>query len=255
MRYSSNKPAKFKQPVNPKRSNEEFFRAAWPELTGDAPACALLLVGGSDFRSVALRQAQAVLRFDRRPSHFSHAAVLLDFDPKQPGRSRGVEVSFEPQEPALHVPERNGVTVFRLERYFDAERYPNLGLCGLALGEAAGAALRKAARLPLRDPSRYPLWDRLGTWARYAYSKERVPNPLLEGQGMPSALWCECVLEAADVPLALSATDNNVCPELLWATLKHFQPELSHSVRIRSYQLIRDRGCAQPEPLSVDLEL
>ena len=45
MRYSSNKPAKFKQPVNPKRSNEEFFRAAWPELTGDAPACALLLVG------------------------------------------------------------------------------------------------------------------------------------------------------------------------------------------------------------------
>jgi hypothetical protein len=255
MRYSSNKTAKFKQPIGPKRSNEAFFRAAWPELTADAPACALLLVGGNDFRGVALRQAQAVLRFDRRPSYFSHAAILLELDAKDPGRSRGVEVSLEPEEPDQHVPERNGVTPFRLARYFDAARYPNLGLCGLALGAEAGAALRSTALRPLRDLTRYPLWERLGSWARYVYARERAPNPLLEGQGIPSALWCEAVLEAADVPLTLSATDNNVCPELLWATLKHFQPELAHCVRIRSYQLIRDRTCAQPEPLSVDLEL
>ena len=59
------------------------------------------LVGGRDMASIAVRQAQSVLRFDRRPSYFSHAFLFT-------GRGRSIcECPLVGADPAR--PEQNGV--------------------------------------------------------------------------------------------------------------------------------------------------
>lgn len=259
MRYSSSQPLVVQQPTRPGQTNKQFVSAVLAALGETPPLCSLLLVGGNDWRALAIRQAQAALRFDRRPSYWSHAALLLRLDAENPGKSSGFEVSFDPAQPQLHVPERNGVTPFQLQRYFDAGQYPNLGIASFSLPagatQSARDALADAVTHPNRDVTHYPLWDRLGSWAAYSYAPHAVKNPLLAGLGVPSAMWCEMALQAIGVAATLSATDNNTCPELLWATLKHWHDHLPAPLTCNAWQIVRDRAGTQAEALSDELPL
>lgn len=260
MRYSSDQGVKPTTLLNNKSSNRAFFEAVG-EATG-APGLrgALLLIGGNDWRSLALRRSQAPLRFDRRASLWSHVALIAQWDAENVGESVGLEVSLEPLSGAEQAPERNGVTGFKLSRYFDTAQYPNVALVAIDLGKAAEGKQRKdtllnAACNPCRDRERYPLWNGLSTWARYAYAPELLQSPLMDGVAMPCAAFCEYAFESVGVDLTPGATGNNACPEVLWATVNHWQARMKDQVSFHASMLFRDPGAASPDALPMRIEL
>jgi hypothetical protein len=221
---------------------------------------ALVLVGGNDWRSLALRRAQAPLRFDRRPSLWSHVALIAQWNAEDPGQSVGLEVSLEPHDVTEQAPERNGVTSFKLARYLDAARYPNLAIVAIDLGRGEPARSRRSALLdaacnPCRDRERFPLWSSLSTWARYAYAPELIASPLQDGIAMPSAAFCEYAFEAAGVDLTPGASGNHASPELLWATITHWQSRMRDQASFSATMIMRDPGAAMADALPMTITL
>lgn len=260
MRYSNDQADKPLEPVRATSSNRAFFENVGATHGADALRGALLLIGGNDWRSLSLRRAQAPMRFDRRASLWSHVALIAHWDEQNVGNSVGLEVTLDPLSSAEQAPERNGVTTFNLSRYFDTDRYRNVALVTVDLGKGAAGKTRKDAILdaacnPCRDRERYPLWNALSSWARYAYAPELLQSPLGEGIALPSAAFCEYAFEAAGVDLTPGATGNNACPEVVWATINHWQVRMKDQAAFRASMLFRDPGAASPDALPMTIPL
>jgi len=269
MRYSEQnrtEPAHFQSSL----SNEQFFVEVSRRCDADDTAGALLLVGASDERALYVRRAQAALRLDRRASYFSHVALIARFDASAPDRSVGLEVALDPQDSALQVPERNGVTRFELSRYLDADRYPNLAFVTLRLRDQIelgddGApstrsaaqckrALLEAACAPHQSRERYPLWEQLGTWSKYTFDVHRTPNPLLDNVPLPAAAFCESAYAAIGIDLSPAAAANNTCPEVIWATFLRWQHSLGQVVTSCAvHAVVREPHGISRDALSVPL--
>lgn len=214
---------------------------------------ALLFVGGSSFFDLQIRRAQAHLRFDRRPSYWSHAAIVVDW----PGSARNAkvaEVALMPPREDNQAPERNGVTVVSLSRYLDRERYPNLAFALLEPKEPKREAA-EGARLVIRDrlasaiqtPNqarfRFRLWDWLAPWAAHVHAPELSPNPLLTGVPLPAAAFCEYAYSAAGVDLVPGSTAVSTTPETLWSTVLHWHDRLRQAMgRVQLFEDVRDPG-------------
>jgi hypothetical protein len=269
MRYSPFAARKAEKAGSKVASNEKFFADVAREVGVSALHGSVVLLGGRSSRSLAIRRAQAPLRFDRRSSYWSHAALIVRFG-DEPGESVGVEATLDPEDRAKQVPERNGVTPFSLSRYFDEQKYPNIALMvvgfearSAAKGESSlptpserRRAALAAALQPNRNRERYPFWDGLAIWSRYATSPHSTPNPLLEGVPLPAAALCEYAYEAAGLDLTPGVTGNNNCPEILYATAKHWAAGLgqSQAAVVRMFSLVRDEH-EIPEPsLSADID-
>jgi hypothetical protein len=257
--------------LSPRSSNLDLLHRVAKRCDAERGRAAILLVGASDLRSIHIRRAQATLRYDLRSSYFSHAALITAWDPRKPERSRGLEVSLDPQPGTASVPERNGVTEFRLSRYLDETAYPNLALITLDLkaskelaengkeitrtGTQRKRTLIDAARNPCRDLETYPLWDSLGTWAHYSYTPDRTANPLLESVSLPAAAYCEYVYASVQIDITPGASNRQTCPELLWATFLRWQQGLlATSIdRIAIDAVVRDEHGIPQKPLPMEL--
>jgi hypothetical protein len=252
MRYSEAEPISPEVPVPLTAGNREFFEAAFRATSPKHVPGAILLVGGNDAHALALRRAQAALRFDRFASYWSHAALLVGFGGSV-DETAGVEVSLDPESFAAQTAERNGVTPFLLSRYFDEARYPNVALFIPDFGGGAGTARSEivdAALEPNRERGRFPLWDGLAPWARYAYAPDFAENPLLGSVPIPAAALCEYAYGSAGYDLAPGATSNQTCPEMLWATLKRWVSRVgaNETITFRSFRIVRDTLPAPRSP-------
>lgn len=270
MRFSPFAPRASQKLGTASDSNERFFTEVAKSVGQHALHGAILLVGARDTLALALRRAQGVLRFDQRSSKWSHAALIVRWQ-DDAARSAGVEVTLDPADVRRQVPERNGVTTFELGRYFDEQRYPNVALLTFEFEPLRAAegdeptlpspAERRAlaietALTPVRNRERFPLWDTLGAWARHAYLPYTTPNPLLEGMPMPCASLCEYAYEAAGIDLTPGATGNDNCPEMLYATAKHWAEgvERTQGASARLFSLERDEHGVQHEALSIRID-
>jgi hypothetical protein len=255
MRYSPDAPIDPEIPIAETEDNRAFFERIGALGDPSRLAGALLLVGGTDHRSLALRRAQSLLRYDRRPSVWSHAALLLEWVGGDAG-AIGLEVTLDPE--GEHLPERNGVSVFHLSRYYDTGRYPNIALVAPSFAPPASGnsdkstglkAIVEAALDPNRERSRFPLWDALGAWSRYTYTPETAQNPLLSNVPIPGAAFCEYAYAMAGVDLTPGATSDQTCPELLWATVKRWSTRLAEmqGTKLEAFAMRRDlSGLAPP---------
>ncbi len=239
-------------------SNRRFFEDALAEA-GRAPAPAsILLVGGTDTASIAVRHAQAATRLDRRTSPWSHAALIVAWDHDDVGASIGLEVTLDPETRIEQVPERNGVTPFRLGRYLDEARYPNVAISFATFEEddpaERVARLRAALANPNLDRLRFPFWEQLGAWSRLAYAPAGSTNPLLENVPMPAASFCEYVYDAAGVDLTPGATGNYSSPDVLYATMKHWSESVKEAdgVAFRTWALVRQDDAVPAPKLDAD---
>ncbi len=245
MRYSSERPnADVVLRCDSKRTNAEFFDEVASKTRPDERRAALLLVGGRDPLARAVRRAQGVLRYDRAPSYWSHAALLLGW-PGEADDAFGVEIALDARGARRHTPERNGVTTFRLARYASKARYPNLGVFLFSFSGQGSRGLDDviaAALEPNRERARYPWWDNLSPWARYAYAPDVAPNPLLEGVPLPAASLCEYAYAASGIDVVPGATANQTCPELLWATVRHWSKRLEEggAAQVKGFAVLRD---------------
>jgi len=226
------------------RDNGSFFREAGKRLPPGGPL--VLLAGGSDFASCTVRQQQGLMRYDRRPSDYSHAALICDFRPDTPEQSWGLELDPLRVPATQQAPEHAGVTPFRLLDYLDAEAFPNLALMRVPLPDPARAeAVVNAARTPIRDLQRFPFLRWLASWRAFVTSPETVPHPLQNRTPHPGAAFISMAYEAAEITLIPGATDLQHCPELLWANAKHWSHAVCASEDVEIFRVARDQT-AQP---------
>ena len=267
MRYTAERSASHPpHTMDSTMSNGTFFETAFEGLKKDGvqPSMPLLLlVGGTDWRSLVTRAAQSTIRLDLQPSFWSQAAVLLEWAGALDSAC-GLEVAFDPPEPARQVPERNGVTRFNLNRYLDGKQYPHLALVGFRPGDVQqnpaaanidGTKIREAALSPNRERIRFPLWNYLGGWARYLYDTSACPNPLDNNVPHPGASFCEYAFEAGGIDLNPNATGPQASPELFWAAAVHWAAtQALAGVETHLYCREGERHVFTREALSPDLQ-
>jgi hypothetical protein len=57
-------------------------------------------------------------------------------------------------------------------------------------------------------------------WLGYIWSVSQAANPLLAGQGLPSAAFVETVYGIAGIELTPGLSSASSCPEAIWAAAK-----------------------------------
>jgi hypothetical protein len=230
--------------------NTEFFAAALAAARDGSEAGslgAIVLLGQRDLPGVALRRAQSVLRWDLRPSYWSHVMVIVgegDDVAAVPTR----EVTIHSRSGVLAEPANNAVVPAHLGLFTDPERDANVALItvGMSSGEAKSVVSR-AVDEPNLDRLRYDLWDTLGVWQAYLWSRQIPVSPLREGYPMFSSAFVEYCYEAIRIDLSPGASERNGSPEHLWNTAMWWHEQLAELTPprpIRGWFCIRDPGCA-----------
>jgi hypothetical protein len=240
-------------------TNMDVARRAVAEPKTEPLIGALVLVGGRKPAELIVRQAQSHLRIDQLASYWSHAAILVHVSTDLVD-AEGVEVALDPTADEPQVPERNGVTRFRLDQFLDDDRCPNFALATLRLGPGADSAaahrLATAADEPLRERSRFPFLDWLAAWRAHTTAPYRFPNPSLQDVPHPGAALCEYVLEAARIDITPGGEGQNSCPETIWATLVRWRERLANTgVLLDAHYVLRDPTCESRKPLPSRLGL
>ncbi|WP_447978573.1 hypothetical protein [Candidatus Nitrospira bockiana] len=180
----------------------------------------LLLVGGRDAMSFRLRIAQAHLRDDFTPSHWSHVMLLGELAADL-GATPVYEVSLDPPAGFGFAPPSNGVQKAVLRRYYSAEAYPNIALIQLPkTGKLTRAAVAEAFAHFQRQRAVLDVPDLILRWLAFTWGVGRTGNPLLEGHGFPSAAMLEVVFGAAGYDLTPGLESRSSCPEAIWQAAK-----------------------------------
>lgn len=243
------------------RDNLTFFREALAAIGREANGglMAIGLVGSRDLPGVTLRQAQSVLRWDLRPSLWSHAFLIAQLvgPDDDVARVQVLEVPVHDRTGRFPRPERNGVSDGRLGLYGDRRVDANAALLVVRMNAEEVGRVAAQANAPNRDRARYDLWGTLGVWHSYVWSPGTRPNPLRDGVPIPASAFVEYTFESLRLDLAPGASERNSAPEHLWNAAKSWYPtfeRLGHP--IAGYYVVRDPGCAVldadeiPEPPS-----
>lgn len=210
------------------------------------------LVGGSDPASIALRRAQGFLRFDRRPSYFSHAFLFTGRD------DQVLECRVVDADPM--VPEEGGVYKGSAnERYGDVRAFPNAAIVGYRFlatdgGESPNRRVKRvldAARNTVAIRERYDLWEMVAGWQRFLFEPDRTANPLAGELPHPGAAFVRWALEAGGIEAAPSALNQFDAPEHIWAAALWWTEsyaDRSVGVDVQVQRHIRDEVCAVVGP-------
>ena len=158
----------------------------------------VMLLGGCDRPAFRLRLAQAHLRDDLWPSHWSHVA-LLGARQRDFGKSDVYEIPLQMRVGFESSIDTNGLQANPVSRYARASNYPNI--CVLRLD------VPMAMWLQPRGPQVVSVLDmfeeaagRVGCarahscLARLLWGVGRTPNPLFDGRGVPSAVMIDAIL-------------------------------------------------------------
>lgn len=233
--------------------NIGFLNRAVEELAGEqAPVALIGLVGSRDVFSVTVRRAQRILRWDHRPSLWSHAFIVSGSGPGGAVHSIPIrEVAISSRAGELPDPAFNAVTSATLGHYASATLDANLAL--MAVRVDAGEAERVVARAG--DPDqlnlnriRYDLWTSLGLWQSYLWT-QGTDNPLHQGVPIAASSLIEHCFEEIRLDLAPGASERNSAPEHLWNGARFWTEtfeELDRPVRAR--YVVRDPAATELDP-------
>ena len=235
------------------RDNLAFFQAALDALARGrpegGPLVAVGLVGQRDLPGVTLRRAQSSLRWDLRPSLWSHAFMIV-----VPDAALGAIKDLEIREVTLYSrsgvfpePSDNAVTRATLGMYGNQVLDANAALIGVGMtAEEAERVADRATRAFNLDRLRYNLWEMLGAWQSYFWQRGIQDNPLREGIPMFSSAFVEYCFEAIQLDMSPGASERNSAPEHLWNGALWWAETFAAFVHpISGYAVLRDPGCSQ----------
>lgn len=168
----------------------------------------IILLGGSSLSEVRVRFAQSQLRHDLTPSYWSLCGIL-----SREGTIRTVPLE---QPDVAAVPAANGLRTLDLQTFDDILAWPNIAV--LYFG-ADRAKLDQTASLAGRRTT-IDLPELLVAWLAYAWGTAGGPNPLLHGQGLPSAAYVETIYSLAGIELTPGLSSAASCPEAIWQASK-----------------------------------
>lgn len=249
-----------------KRDNIEFFSTALDVLSERKLGNGLMaigLIGSCNLPGVTVRNAQAVLRWDRRPSLWSHAFLIAKPRAGNVGRLPLLEVPLFPRSGRFPRPELNGVhRDATLSSYADPGLDANVALLAVARKSENGRTALKQKEIKAvseraldfnYDRMRFDLWRDLAVWQRYLWSEWEGRNPLLEDVPIPASAYVEMAYEALGMDLVPGASERNSAPEHLWnAAVWWHQEDEEEEKRVEmedGFEMVgcyalRDRGCS-----------
>lgn len=222
-----------------RKNNGEVFTRMLKEMVdkyevGNQGQMVIGLVGSTDHFSVLVRRAQSILRWDHRPSLWSHAFVIAEpWDGRAEVNELPIlEVPLFPRSDRFYHPEDNGlITTSKLGHYADPNVDANIALLvvqrrtapeGRAapkltqLSDGDVAVLKDRASNPNFDRLRFAFWDWTGVWQSYLWSEGENRNPLRDGIPLPCSSYIEMIYGALGCDLVPGASERNSAPEHLW---------------------------------------
>ena len=231
-----------------KRSNRVFFRDAIHALAGDGsgPTVFIGFIGSRDLPGVTLRRAQSILRWDLRPSLWSHSFIFTS-DSLATDRANPpiYHVPFDTRSADFPAPEKNAVTKSTLDIFDDEHRDANAALVSVSLAADDVEKITSRCNDPNLDRIRYNFWDTLAVWQTYFWSFGLRDNPLRDGCPIPSASFIEYCFEALALDITPGASERNSAPEHLWNAAKFWYEAYATKEHIISGQyVLRDIGCS-----------
>ena len=201
------------------------------------------LVGGSDLASIAVRQAQSILRFDKRPAYFSHAFIFSGY-----GRSiwECPVVNADPRQP-----EKNGVRKASADDYADQKKYPNRALISFRFDSKATrkTEILNRAKSPNKSVERVDLWSLVTDWQPHIFDSQRHGNPLIHGLSHPGAMFVHWALAAGGIDVTLGAVDPLHAPEHIWAAANWWSERYAgedFGVTITIHEMVNQKDLQYP---------
>jgi hypothetical protein len=181
---------------------------AWLERQGATSG--ILLLGGSSLAHFRIRVAQSHVRNDLLPSFWSLVGILED-------AQTFASVPFDGRIDPSIVPSTNGVQSCRLDDYDDPGRFPNIAVVQFTDDERP---IQRNVDRVKSERSVIDLPTLMLPWLGFIWSVAPVANPLLAGQGLPSAAFVETVYGIAGIELTPGLSSASSCPEAIWAAAK-----------------------------------
>jgi len=225
------------------QDNAAFFADAIKSLSeaddfGHDGLALIGLVGSCDLPGVTLRRAQSILRWDRRPSLWSHAFLLVDTG----GNLR--EVALHSRSGAFPEPADNAITAATLEHYNNPRVDPNVALLAVrTTPEEAAAVVARATEQPNLERLRYDLFETLGFWQSFLWTRG-TGNPLENGVPVAASSLIEYCFEELQLDLTPGANDRNSAPEHLWNGARWWTDAFGEFKRpIHGRCVLRDLHC------------
>jgi len=209
---------------------------------------ALLLLGGSSVAHFRVRVAQSHLRFDLTPSHWSLVGVLTDHE-------TFYSVPLEITESISELPRINGVRKFRLADYDDPAQFPNIAV--IQVTDTPDKVLTYVERMQWQR-ALIDLPGLILSWLGYVWCVGQKGNPLLDGEGLPSAVFAETLFGIAGIELTPGLATTSTCPEAIWQAAKWWRSFYEEAVKLTAAthaQVIVPRGrfaLRQPLPPPVE---
>jgi hypothetical protein len=215
-------------------AHEGEGNAAW--LRRAEAASGIVLFGGTSAADARLRAAQALLRDDLTPSHWSLAGLLV-------GAETFLSVPLEAAGDVSAVPPNNGIRTCAVADYDDPELYPNVAVLSFA---AEGDAIRTAAEDVRRQRSLLDIPALIVAWLAHVWGVDDR-NPLASGRGLPSAAFVEAAHSAANIELTPGVSSASSCPEAIWQSAKWWDEYYRETARMAAAAPRRVTGHAVPD--------
>lgn len=217
---------------------EDESNTAWLERAfqdGIMREASLILLGGNSMADFRVRVAQSHLRFDLTPSYWSMVAVLTESNTLY-------SVPLDLTGDVSEIPHVNGLREFQLSEFDDAVKYPNIAVIQLTTTPEKVVKYVQAMKFQrgLIDLPALVL-----SWLRYVWCVGKQTNPLLDGEGLPSAVFAETLFGLAGVELTPGLATASTCPEAIWQAAKwwaSFYEETSTLTTAVHAQVIAPRG-------------
>jgi hypothetical protein len=234
-----------------RKGNAHFFADALSALAkegvGNDGLMVIGLLGQRDIPGVMLRNAQSVLRWDLRPSLWSHAFLIAEpigktFNKK----ARILEVPIHARDGSFPRPEDNAVHETELRFYENPRLDANVALLAVSMTNEQARTVATRARNFNVDRLRYNFWETLGVWQSYLWATGGRQNPLREAVPIFSSAYIEMAFEAIQFDITPGASERNSAPEHLWnAALWWHEPmQEMYKREMIGFYVLRDVGCS-----------
>lgn len=186
----------------------------------------LLLLGGTSVSHFRVRCAQAQLRRDMMPSFWSLVGVLQD-------DKTFISVPLGLREDNAEVPLNNGVQVCSLSDYADPTRFPNIAV--IEFTESYDSIDQNILRIKAQR-SVVDLPSLIVPWLGYVWGAGQATNPLMQGQGVPSAVFAETVYGLAGIELTPGLSSSSSCPEAIWVSANWWHDFYDAATKVENQQ-------------------
>jgi len=191
---------------------------------GNFDSSGLLLIGGNSVADFRIRVAQSHLRHDLTPSYWSIVGILIDGD-------KFYSVPLDWGNDLSEVPHRNAIELCSMKDFDDPIHYPNIALIRFATNVKPIADYSERLKMQ-RNIVDLPAL--VIAWLEFVWAVGDKGNPLVDGKGLPSAVFAETVYGIAGIELTPGLATPSSCPEAIWQAAKWWSAFYSEMSRIES---------------------